>query len=92
MKLSIIVPVLNEAQQLSRALESLAPVRERGVEVIIVDGGSEDETLAVAVRVSRLVNSSKGRARQMNAGARIASGEILLFLHVDTTLPRMLIG
>lgn len=87
MKLSIIVPVLNEAQQLLHALESLAPVRERGVEVIIVDGGSEDETPAVALRVGRLVNSSKGRARQMNAGARIASGEILLFLHVDTTLP-----
>ena len=88
MKLSIIIPVLNEAQQLPHALECLAPVRERGVEVIIVDGGSEDETLAAAVRVGgRLVNSSKGRARQMNAGARIASGEILLFLHVDTALP-----
>jgi rSAM/selenodomain-associated transferase 2 len=88
MKLSIIIPVLNEAQRLPHALECLAPVRERGVEVIIVDGGSEDETLAAAVRVGgRLVNSSKGRARQMNTGARIASGEILLFLHVDTTLP-----
>ena len=88
MKLSIIVPVLNEAQQLPQALKSLAPVRERGVEVIVVDGGSEDETLAAAVRVGvRLVKSSKGRARQMNAGARAASGEILLFLHVDTALP-----
>jgi rSAM/selenodomain-associated transferase 2 len=88
MKLSIIIPVLNEAQRLPHALECLASVRERGVEVIIVDGGSEDETLAAAVRVGgRLVNSSRGRARQMNAGARIATGEILLFLHVDTALP-----
>lgn len=88
MKLSIIVPVLNEAQQLPHALESLSPVRERGAEVIVVDGGSEDATLAAAARLGvRLVNSSRGRARQMNAGARIAGGEILLFLHVDTVLP-----
>src|SRR5450432_628637 len=88
MKLSIIVPVLNEAQQLPHALECLAPARERGVEVIVVDGGSEDETLAAVARAGgRLVISSKGRARQMNTGARIAGGEILLFLHVDTALP-----
>ncbi|HEY3784404.1 MAG TPA: TIGR04283 family arsenosugar biosynthesis glycosyltransferase [Steroidobacteraceae bacterium] len=88
MKLSIIVPVLNEAQQLLHALESLASVRARGVEVIVVDGGSGDEAAAAAGRMGvRLVSSSKGRARQMNAGARIASGEVLLFLHVDTVLP-----
>jgi rSAM/selenodomain-associated transferase 2 len=88
MKLSIILPVLNEAQQLPQVLECLGPARERGVEVIIVDGGSEDGTLAAAVRAgARLVNSPKGRARQMNAGARIAGGDVLLFLHVDTVLP-----
>ncbi len=88
MTLSIIVPVFNEARQLLPALECLASVRARGVEVVIVDGGSQDETLATAARIgARLVSSSKGRARQMNAGARIASGAILLFLHVDTALP-----
>jgi rSAM/selenodomain-associated transferase 2 len=88
MKLSIILPVFDEAQQLSHALECLVPLRERGVEVIIVDGGSQDGTLATAARAgARLVNSPKGRARQMNAGARIASADLLLFLHVDTVLP-----
>jgi len=88
MKLSIVLPVLNEAQQLPQVLECLRPARERGVEVIIVDGGSEDGTVAIAARSgARLVSSSKGRARQMNAGARIAGAEVLLFLHVDTVLP-----
>src|SRR5581483_1686189 len=88
MTLSIIVPVLNEAQRLPQALERLASVRARGAEVIIVDGGSQDGTLAAATGLGcRLVSSSKGRARQMNAGAQIARGEKLLFLHVDTTLP-----
>jgi rSAM/selenodomain-associated transferase 2 len=89
MKLSIILPVLNEAQQLPHALERLDPPRERGVEVIIVDGGSEDGTLAVAARGgARVVRSPRGRARQMNAGARVACGDIFLFLHVDTALPQ----
>jgi rSAM/selenodomain-associated transferase 2 len=88
MKLSIVLPVLNEAQQLPQVLECLRPVRDRGVEVIIVDGGSEDGTLAIAARAgARLVSSPKGRARQMNTGARIAAGDVLLFLHVDTVLP-----
>lgn len=88
MKLSIIVPVLNDARQLLHALDHLGALRARGAEVLIVDGGSDDETAAVAMRLGgRPVSSSTGRARQMNAGARMASGEILLFLHVDTTLP-----
>jgi rSAM/selenodomain-associated transferase 2 len=88
MRLSIVLPVLNEVEQLPRALECLRPARERGVEVIIVDGGSEDGTLATAVQAgARLVSAPKGRARQMNAGARIAGGDVLLFLHVDTSLP-----
>lgn len=88
MRLSIIIPVLNEAQQLLRACQGLASVRARGAEVIIVDGGSEDETLASAMGLGdRLVSSAMGRARQMNAGARIARSEVLLFLHVDTALP-----
>ena len=88
MQLSIVLPVLNEAQQLPEALECLRPARERGAEVIIVDGGSDDGTLATAARAGvRLVSSPKGRARQMNTGARIAGGDVFLFLHVDTVLP-----
>jgi rSAM/selenodomain-associated transferase 2 len=88
MRLSIILPVLNEAQQLPEALEYLRPARERGAEVIIVDGGSDDGTLPAATRADvRLVRGPKGRARQMNAGARIAGGDVFLFLHVDTVLP-----
>jgi rSAM/selenodomain-associated transferase 2 len=88
-KLSIVLPVLNEAEQLPRVLECLRPAREGGVEVIIVDGGSEDGTLLAAARAdARLVSSPKGRAQQMNAGARLAAGDVLLFLHVDTLLPQ----
>ena len=88
MQLSIVLPVLNEAQQLPGALECLRPARARGAEVIIVDGGSDDGTLATAARAGvRLVSSPKGRARQMNTGARIAGGDVFLFLHVDTVLP-----
>jgi rSAM/selenodomain-associated transferase 2 len=88
MKLSIVLPVLNEAEQLPRALECLRSSTEHGCEVIIVDGGSEDGTPLAATRAgARLVSSPKGRARQMNAGARIATGDVLLFLHVDTLLP-----
>jgi rSAM/selenodomain-associated transferase 2 len=86
--LSIIIPVLNEASNLRRLLPSL-PQTCPGAEVIVVDGGSSDETLDVLQRflVARLVASPRGRARQMNAGAREARGEILLFLHADSLLP-----
>ncbi len=88
MSLSIVIPVLNEAQQLPEVLECLRPMTERGAEVIVVDGGSEDGTPIIATRAgARVVTSPKGRARQMNAGARIAVGDVLLFLHVDTILP-----
>jgi rSAM/selenodomain-associated transferase 2 len=86
--LSIAVPVLNEAGLIVAALDRLQPVRERGAEVIVVDGGSGDGTAELAEPLaSRIVRSPKGRAVQMNAGARAATGEILLFLHADTRLP-----
>jgi len=82
------VPTLNEAANLERLLPDL---RERcpHAEVILADGGSEDATRDVAARFPdvELVASSRGRARQMNAGARRARGEALLFLHADTRLP-----
>jgi len=86
--ISIIVPVLNEAQGISESLAALAPLRERGHEVIVVDGGSSDKTPDLARRAAdRVVSAPRGRASQMNAGAALARGEVLVFLHADTRLP-----
>ncbi|CAN5896843.1 TIGR04283 family arsenosugar biosynthesis glycosyltransferase [soil metagenome] len=86
--LSIIVPALNEAARIRAALEPLQPLRARGHEVILVDGGSEDATVALAQPLAdRVLVAARGRARQMNAGAQEARGEVLLFLHADTLLP-----
>jgi rSAM/selenodomain-associated transferase 2 len=87
-RLSIVVPVLNEAPRIRAALEALAPLRRRGHEVIVADGGSEDGTPELARALcDRLVVAPRGRASQMNAGAREAKGDVLLFLHADTVLP-----
>jgi rSAM/selenodomain-associated transferase 2 len=88
LKLSIIVPVLNEAQDIVAALETLAPLRQRGAEVLVVDGGSTDGTPERASPLTDcVIVAARGRASQMNAGARAASGDTLLFLHADTRLP-----
>lgn len=86
--LSIIIPALNEATKLERLLPHLRAICP-GAEVIIVDGGSEDGTGAVARRFLWVtyLSSQRGRARQMNAGAAVANGEVFLFLHADTLLP-----
>jgi len=87
-RLSIIVPALNEAQGIVEHLAALQPLRQRGVEVILVDGGSADRTAELASsRVDLVVAAPRGRAQQMNAGAARASGDVLLFLHADTRLP-----
>lgn len=86
--LSIIVPVLDEAGGILDALAALAPLRARGAEVVVVDGGSQDGTVELARdRCDRVVAAARGRAAQMNAGAAAARGDILLFLHADTRLP-----
>jgi rSAM/selenodomain-associated transferase 2 len=86
--LSIVVPALDEARNLERLLPDLAR-RCPGAEVIVVDGASADDTAAVARRHPgvRCLDSERGRARQMNAGARAARGDTLLFLHADSVLP-----
>jgi len=86
--LSIIVPALNEAAGITATLAALAPLRARGAEVIVVDGGSDDGTAELAAaQADRVAVSARGRARQMNAGAAVARAPVLLFLHADTRLP-----
>ena len=88
MRLSVILPALNEAVCIAAALESLRPLRAAGHEVIVVDGGSGDDTpVRAAPLADRVIHAPRGRARQMNAGAAIADGDALLFLHADTRLP-----
>jgi rSAM/selenodomain-associated transferase 2 len=84
--ISIIIPVLNEAKNLPQTLEFL--LNKPGIEIIVVDGGSEDETIQIAESLGiKTVFSPRGRAKQMNLGAAAAKGKILLFLHADTRLP-----
>ena len=87
-RLAVIIPTLDEAGRIRGALEALAPLRAQGHQVIVVDGGSADATRELAEPLcDRVVSSARGRALQMNCGARHASGDALVFLHVDTLLP-----
>jgi uncharacterized protein len=88
---SVIIPALNEANRIQALLQAvLQPVQsaDRTVEIIVVDGGSQDDTVALAQQAGAIVlGSARGRAQQMNRGAQIASGAVLVFLHADTRLP-----
>jgi rSAM/selenodomain-associated transferase 2 len=87
-RVSIIIPALNEAARIADTLRPLQPLRARGHEVIVVDGGSADATAEIARPLAdRVIASEPGRARQQNAGALAAAGDVLLFLHADTLLP-----
>ena len=87
-KLSIIVPVYREGTALQERLLQLQPMRARGHELILVNGdGDDDGPARCAALVDKILVSPRGRARQMNAGASLATGEVLLFLHADTRLP-----
>lgn len=84
--ISVIIPVYNEAETIERLQEQLFPIKDR-CEILFVDGGSTDGTQAKIRPEFRLLHSEKGRARQMNTGARASHGEILFFLHCDSELP-----
>ena len=87
-QLSVIIPALNEAGCIRELCRALQPLRSRGHEVILVDGGSDDHTLALGKPlVDRVLCSARGRASQMRAGAAAANGTILWFLHADTGVP-----
>jgi rSAM/selenodomain-associated transferase 2 len=86
--ISTIIPTLNEAATISDTLAALQPMRKRGHQVILVDGGSQDSTFSIAKPLVDLaLCSSAGRATQMNAGAGVAHGDLLWFLHADTHIP-----
>ena len=84
MRLSVVVPVLNEASCLGTALQDLR--QQRPHEVLVVDGGSTDGTCAIADSAASLLRGPRGRAAQMNLGAAHAGGDALLFLHADCSL------
>ncbi len=85
-KISIIIPVLNEAAAIAQTLAAAQQTSQ--AEIIVVDGGSQDDTVAIAQSAgAKVIMSAPGRAQQMNAGAKVAAGEVLLFLHGDTLLP-----
>ena len=87
-KYSVIIPALNEADYIGATLARLQPARARGHEVILVDGGSADDTCGIAAAgVDRILQCGPNRGAQMNLGAGAAGGDILLFLHADTLLP-----
>ena len=86
--LSIVMPVLDEAASLGPALQALQRWRAAGAELIVVDGGSRDNSLQIVSQWADLaLTAPRGRAAQMNAGAARAQGQWLLFLHADTRLP-----
>lgn len=83
--ISIVVPALNEAGQIVGTLLPLQAARRAGHELIVVDGGSSDDTMKLAAPLAdRVIGASRGRARQMNRGAAAARGDIVWFVHADT--------
>ena len=85
---AIVIPTLDEAALIEACLAPLQAVRADGAEVIVVDGGSRDATRALAAPLAdRVIESPRGRAAQMNAGARASRGDVIVFLHADTVLP-----
>jgi rSAM/selenodomain-associated transferase 2 len=93
-RVSIIIPTLNEAATLGRTLRHLSILDPPAWEILVVDGGSEDETVAIALaaNISVIIAQRKGRSAQMNRGAEVVTGDVLCFLHADTQVPDDLVA
>jgi len=88
LRLTVVIPTLNEAAIIAPALQALAPLRERGAEVIVADGGSRDGTARLAEPLAdKVIAVPHGRGAPLNAGATLGTGDALVFLHADTGLP-----
>ena len=88
-RVSIVIPMLNEEAALPRRARTLAALEPKPLEIIAVDGGSDDRSVALAAALGwQIVNAPKGRAIQINCGVETAAGEIVCILHADTLLPR----
>ncbi|BAU14803.1 hypothetical protein LEP3755_53560 [Leptolyngbya sp. NIES-3755] len=94
MQVSIVIPTLNEASSLGRTLRQLAVLEPSAIEVLVVDGGSEDETVSIAQAAGATVIQCdrRGRSVQMNCGAKSAIGDVVCFLHADTSVPDDLVA
>lgn len=87
LKISVIIPALNEAAQITTCIQAVRQI-DPTVEVIVADGGSDDNTPRLARAAgAKVVNAPRGRGLQLNAGAALAGGDLLVFLHADTRLP-----
>lgn len=87
-KISIIIPVLNEADGIEVFLKKLQAFRKSGHELVLVDGKSDDNTCTLARPfVDQMISCEKGRAKQLDQGVKMATGQVFLFLHADTLLP-----
>jgi len=88
LKILVVIPVLNESATLMQQLPALDVLRTMGAQLVLVDGASKDRTIELARGAEfEVLESTRGRASQMNAGARFVASDILLFLHIDTQLP-----
>ncbi|MCK5480108.1 MAG: TIGR04283 family arsenosugar biosynthesis glycosyltransferase [Gammaproteobacteria bacterium] len=84
-RISVIIPALNEAGCIARTLDRLQAMRRRGHEVVVVDGGSDDETMTISHSLAdQVIRAPRGRSNQMRAGAVVANGSVIWFLHADT--------
>jgi len=87
MKISVIIPVYNEEKTIEKLMKSLEPLKGR-CEILFVNGGSTDQTVELIGNEYPVYDTPKGRAKQMNYGAKVSTGDVLFFLHCDSEVPK----